>query len=297
VRHTLSLRTSPSPQFTSHSHISRQQYQYTFAEKTDWSAYYAPRDEILAYIESVVDKYKLMPYIHLEHEMLSARYDEPTGKWHVHIKRPLPLPPTESERDAEVKYEEFEDTADLLFTGVGGLSRWSWPEIDGLKEFKGLMVHSAGWEVPRPPDGAQTDDGSVAATMRNGWEEDVKDWGNKRVAVIGVVRTLHLPRCSASLTILHHSRARPPSRSYPPSNHAWRRWRTTCAGKRGSPFRSQATKWLRCSRAIRDPRIVRVSLSWCLFLALTRYRHVHGGREEVIRRSGVLQAVQTGPRE
>ncbi|KAF7799420.1 hypothetical protein EIP86_010654 [Pleurotus ostreatoroseus] len=147
-------------------------YQYTFEEKTDWSAYYAPGSEILEYMESVVAKYKLMSYVRLRHEMTSAKYNEDTGKWHVHIKRFSPE-----------GYEEFEDTADMLFTGVGGLSRWKWPDIEGLQSFQGLLVHSAGWEVPRAGEAPALEDG---VKLRKGWQEDVKDWGDKKVAVIGV---------------------------------------------------------------------------------------------------------------
>ena len=166
------------------------QYQYTFEEKTDWSSYYAPRDEILGYIESVVAKYKLMPYIHLRHEMVSARYDEPTGKWHVRIKRPVQSPNSGmagTSSTQAVEFEEFEDVADMLFTGLGGLSRWNWPDIEGLRDFKGTLVHSANWEIPRPAGSASEEEGGQ---LRKGWEEDVKDWGDKRVAVIGVVRFL-----------------------------------------------------------------------------------------------------------
>lgn len=128
-------------------------------------------------------KYKLMPYIRLRHELVGARYDEPTGKWHVRVKRPLPSDMgVNTSADA---FEEIEDTADMLFTGVGGLSRWDWPDIDGLKSFGGTLVHSAGWEIPRPAAAASAaEDGP----LKTGWEEDTKDWGNKRVAVIGVVR-------------------------------------------------------------------------------------------------------------
>jgi cation diffusion facilitator CzcD-associated flavoprotein CzcO len=62
----------------------------------------------------------------------------------------------------------------VLFTGVGGLSRWSWPDIPGLKDFKGQVLHSANWDV--------------TSGDRDPWQEGVKDWGNKRVGVIGVVR-------------------------------------------------------------------------------------------------------------
>ncbi|GJE84376.1 NAD(P)/FAD-dependent oxidoreductase [Phanerochaete sordida] len=147
-------------------------YQYTFFPNTQWSAFYAPGSEILAYLQTVVSTYDLEKYIKLEHEMVGAKWDEATGRWRVNIKRPR----TKAE-GAEV----FEDTADLLFTGVGSLSRWNWPDIEGLGSFKGSLIHSAKWEVPSPADATAS-----SPQIRPNWEEDVKDWGNKRVAVIGV---------------------------------------------------------------------------------------------------------------
>lgn len=94
--------------------------------------------------------------------MTRAWYNEPTGKWHVLVTRPSVTSPGE--------FEEFEDTCDFLFTGMGILSRWSWPDIDGLKNFKGTLVHSANWDL-----GGAT------------WEDDAKDWHDKNVAVIGLV--------------------------------------------------------------------------------------------------------------
>ncbi|KAJ3530966.1 hypothetical protein NM688_g7640 [Phlebia brevispora] len=136
-------------------------YQYSFENKSDWSAVYSPGSEILEHMEQIVAKYKLEPYIKLRHELTHARYDEATAKWHVHLKR--------SSSTAEGQFEEFEDEADFLFMGVGILSRWDWPDIKGLHEFKGTLVHSADWNL-----GGAT------------WEDDVKDWGEKSVAVIGL---------------------------------------------------------------------------------------------------------------
>ncbi|CAL1693778.1 unnamed protein product [Somion occarium] len=136
-------------------------YQLTFEPKTDWSAFYAPGPEILAYMQGVAEKYKLMPYIKLEHELIQARFDEPSGKWHLRIRHPT---------GAYGEYEEIEDTADLLFCGTGSLSRWTWPDIEGLHTFKGRLFHSAQWD--------QQDGDS--------WQESVKGWRDKTVAVIGV---------------------------------------------------------------------------------------------------------------
>ncbi|KAH7925133.1 FAD/NAD(P)-binding domain-containing protein [Leucogyrophana mollusca] len=137
-------------------------YQFTFEANTEWSSFYAPAPEIRAYLERIVDKYKLSKYIKLQHELIHARYDESSGKWHLKLRRPV----AESTSD-QPQYEEIEDTADFVLCGAGGLSRWSWPDIEGLKSFKGKLLHSADWE---------TDD----------WKEGVKDWGDKRVGVIGV---------------------------------------------------------------------------------------------------------------
>ncbi|KAJ6502641.1 FAD/NAD-binding domain-containing protein [Mycena vulgaris] len=138
-------------------------YQLTFHEKTDWSAFYAAGPEILAYLESVVDKYNLRPFIQLEHVLTSAIYSEKLGKWNLTIQR----------KDSDGKIEQLEDAADVLFTGMGGLSRWKWPDIEGLQSFGGRIVHSAKWE---------TGEGD----QNSPWEDTVQSWKDKRVGIIGV---------------------------------------------------------------------------------------------------------------
>ncbi|KAI0344764.1 FAD/NAD-binding domain-containing protein [Trametopsis cervina] len=132
-------------------------YQYTFFPNTQWSAAYAPGPEILAYLQNVVSTYELEPYIKLQHEMLGAKWDQQAGKWRVQVRKLGVEPGAPS--------ETFEDVADVLFTGVGSLSRWQWPSIEGLHDFKGSLVHSASWDV---------------------WQEDAREWKNMKVGVIGV---------------------------------------------------------------------------------------------------------------
>ncbi|KAK0481439.1 FAD/NAD-binding domain-containing protein [Armillaria novae-zelandiae] len=131
--------------------IPSHSYQLTFEENPNWSSFYASGPEILAYLESIVDKYKLRPYIKLQHRMTKARYSEPDGKWIITIQRPVEPSPGET----ATQFMEFEDTC------------------DGLKEFQGKVIHSAQWETGEGgPDAA--------------WEDTVKNWGDKRVGVIGV---------------------------------------------------------------------------------------------------------------
>lgn len=148
--------------------------------KANWSAFYSSGPEIQQYLEDMVDKYKLRPYIKLRHRVVSARYLEDSGKWLLTIKRARNNAEESSvERNLPKLYkpsyddwEEFQETADILFTGAGALSRWDWPDIEGLDTFAGKVIHSAQWEIG---NGAKS------------WEESVADWGDKRVGVIGVV--------------------------------------------------------------------------------------------------------------
>ncbi|KAM5531996.1 hypothetical protein V8D89_014330 [Ganoderma adspersum] len=140
--------------------IPSHSYQLSFAEKRDWSSYFAPGAEIRQYIEAVAEKYKLMRFVKLSHEVTHATYDERTGKWHLRIRRP----------NAEIgAVEEIADVADVLVTALGALSRWRMPDIPGIEEYKGILHHSAGFDP-----GDKT------------WQEVVDGWKDKRVGVIGV---------------------------------------------------------------------------------------------------------------
>lgn len=131
--------------------------------KTNWSAFYATGDEIQKNLERIVDKYQLRPFIKLQHRVTVARYSEETGKWHLTIRRPR----TSANEGSVPKdeWEEFHDTADILFNGVGSLSRWTWPDIPGLETFSGQVVHSADWNI----------------------RQDKEYLSDKKVGVIGVV--------------------------------------------------------------------------------------------------------------
>ena len=149
------------------------QYQLSFEEKKDWSSFYAPGPEIRKYLEGVVQKYKLMRYIKLSHEITGARYNELTGTWHIRVRR------TDG---ATGKAEELEDIADVFVNATGPLSRWNWPDIEGLKDFKGELHHSAGFDP-----GEKT------------WQEVADGWKDKKVAVIGIVSVLTLTLCFCAL--------------------------------------------------------------------------------------------------
>ena len=43
------------------------------------------------------------------------------------------------------------DTCDVLLSAVGPLNKWEWPKIDGLKSFKGPLMHSANYDTSFDP--------------------------------------------------------------------------------------------------------------------------------------------------
>ena len=39
-----------------------------------------------------------------------------------------------------------EEACDILISATGVLNAWRWPEIPGLNDFKGTLLHSAKWD-------------------------------------------------------------------------------------------------------------------------------------------------------
>ncbi|KAI0275484.1 hypothetical protein BC834DRAFT_52657 [Gloeopeniophorella convolvens] len=99
-------------------------YQLSFENNMEWSGVYASGPEILADMQRIIQKYKLMRYIRLQHELTHAAWDEEAGVQRLRILH----------GDKEV-----EDTADIVFLGMRLLSRQKWPNILGLQDFKGRL--------------------------------------------------------------------------------------------------------------------------------------------------------------
>lgn len=102
-------------------------YSYSFEPKPDWSRKFAPQPEIVEYFETVARKYRLLPNIRFNTEIVEARFDEEEGLWRIR----------------SAAGEEF--TANVLISGVGQLNRPANPKIEGLSDFKGIAFHSARW--------------------------------------------------------------------------------------------------------------------------------------------------------
>ncbi|KUJ07909.1 FAD/NAD(P)-binding domain-containing protein [Mollisia scopiformis] len=120
-------------------------YTFLFEPNPDWSKFYSPGPEIHSYIKRTAEKYNLTKHVRLNSKVLETIWGQEAGKWKIKV-----------DIDGFIK----EDDADILINGSGFLNKWKWPNIQGLQDFKGKLVHSANWD-------------------------NSYNWDDKKIAVIG----------------------------------------------------------------------------------------------------------------
>ncbi|GAA6060117.1 hypothetical protein JCM10212_003525 [Sporobolomyces blumeae] len=129
-------------------------YSLTFAPNYNWSRFYAPGPEIRQYLEDVAAKYRLDRFIRYRHKLTRAEWNEESGQWTLSF---------DVLGEQGEKVGEKEETADVVIQGMGGLSRWDWPDIEGLNNFKGTKLHSAAYV-----GGAEEQAGKSVAVIGSG---------------------------------------------------------------------------------------------------------------------------------
>lgn len=108
-------------------------YQLTFAPNTDWSEYYSKGSEIQQYYERVAEEYGVTPNLRLSHEVLSARWISGEFQWEIQVK----------DLTSGVSVT---DRADFLITAPGRVNQPYHPNIEGLQDFQGQVIHTARWD-------------------------------------------------------------------------------------------------------------------------------------------------------
>ncbi|KAK7420259.1 hypothetical protein QQX98_002914 [Neonectria punicea] len=120
-------------------------YAFPFDPNPDWSRFYASGADILAYIKHTVKKWNLDRDLQLNTKVTGAWWQEDIGQWKVTV---------------EHQGKQRDEYCNVLISAQGVLVHESWPDIPGLKDFKGHVTHSASWDHNY-------------------------DYSNKRIAVIG----------------------------------------------------------------------------------------------------------------
>jgi len=135
--------------------VESMEYSYQFSDELqqewEWTERYATQPEILTYANHVADRFDLRRDIQFDTRVLSATYDDSTGRWTIR---------TDNSSDGSTR-EPGEVSAQYLIMATGCLSSARIPDFAGLDSFEGETYHTGRW----PHEGV--------------------DFGGKRVAVIG----------------------------------------------------------------------------------------------------------------
>ncbi|OCL04796.1 FAD/NAD(P)-binding domain-containing protein [Glonium stellatum] len=113
-------------------------YSYSFEQNPDWTREYPGQEEILEYLVGVAEKYGLYKYIRFNTAVEAARWDDAELKWKVDVK-------VSGDKDSEFA-SNYTITTDFLVSAVGQLNQPRYPDIPGLGDFKGKVMHSARWD-------------------------------------------------------------------------------------------------------------------------------------------------------
>ncbi len=121
-------------------------YSYSFEPNPYWAHWYARGPELKKYAEHVADKYDLRRHMRFDAIVEGARWDEDAQEWEVRLAGGERL------------------RAAYLITATGFLSQPKLPDIEGVGDFAGTVLHTAEWD-------------------------DTADLDGKRVAIIGTGAT------------------------------------------------------------------------------------------------------------
>jgi cation diffusion facilitator CzcD-associated flavoprotein CzcO len=87
---------------------------------------------------SVAEKYGLYKYIRFNSTVKEARWDDNESNWKTTVG-------VSGEKDSEYS-NSYTLKSDFLISAVGQLNLPRQPDIPGLKDFQGKMMHSARWD-------------------------------------------------------------------------------------------------------------------------------------------------------
>ncbi len=102
-------------------------YSFSFAPNPDWPRTYSEQPEILAYLKGVAAGYDVLRQHVFGADVTAAHWDAGAKRWLVQTSR-----------------GEF--SARVLVSAAGALADPSYPDIPGIEDFAGTVMHSARWD-------------------------------------------------------------------------------------------------------------------------------------------------------
>ena len=105
-------------------------YEYTFEDQYPWSEYFARGAEVRSYIEQMAKRYGVVEHLRLQHDLQEARFDPEAGAWNLRFETPE---------------GSLETSASVVVSAAGLFSNPKFPDIPGLGDFRGPVVHPTRW--------------------------------------------------------------------------------------------------------------------------------------------------------
>ena len=104
-------------------------YQFSYAQRSDWSRVYAPGEELKAYAESCTDAFGLRDKVRLNTAVTALSWDDDHHLWRL-----------------ELNGGEDVATARFVIVATGVFNQPKPPEIPGVNDFAGTTLHTARWD-------------------------------------------------------------------------------------------------------------------------------------------------------
>jgi 4-hydroxyacetophenone monooxygenase len=107
-------------------------YSYSFEVNPDWPEFYSKGEYVLDYLRRCADGYGVRDHVVFETEVVSCAYDDASKRWAVTTRGPDGV--------------ENVEWADAVISAIGVFQGAVRPDIPGLEDFAGTVVHTADWD-------------------------------------------------------------------------------------------------------------------------------------------------------
>jgi cation diffusion facilitator CzcD-associated flavoprotein CzcO len=102
-------------------------YSFSFAPNPSWSNTYSYQHEIQQYLQNIAEAYQLRDLIKFDHDVADISFEESSRQWRL----------TTSQGEFFAK---------CVILATGGLAELKLPDIPGLIDFAGPVMHTARWD-------------------------------------------------------------------------------------------------------------------------------------------------------